>query len=462
MGNIFDPNGPGSDLMNFGFASMAAGGQPGATTLGALGEGGMGMNQAALQRAQTQLLSQQGQHTNLENQLVPYQMALMQAQARLYRRAAGDKPGNNGAGFNPSPAVGGSVSTTTREEPTRNNNPGNLRPPGSSTGFQSFASTDDGIGALKNDLLAKVTGKSNVMQGKKPTLFNVVSVYAPEGDNNDPQAYTQFISDKTGIKPFQRLNADDVDKIIPAIVQYEGASTVNPGTNNSIQNSEQTSNIPAVPGMTSEQSARSFLGDKGVVAEYEAQTAPYKAAAVKAAELPYAAKAKEEEATGTDTAAAKKTYASISSRIDNAKKIIGQMKTLSSQMPNRGPFDTEVWASKHLGNQKLESAVKSFENLNENLFTQELPGVIPPGSRLDIPIVNALQKASKVDPHASHQARLTVLTNLEGVLDNAKQNAAKNYGILSGTDIPGSSQSPVAQSVTHKWTPNGIVPIGTP
>lgn len=56
------------DLSNFSFATMAAGGR-GDSTLGALGEGGLAMNAAAQQRAQTQNIQSETTSRNLQNAL---------------------------------------------------------------------------------------------------------------------------------------------------------------------------------------------------------------------------------------------------------------------------------------------------------------------------------------------------------------------------------------------------------
>lgn len=57
------------NLTNFGFSTMAASQQPGITTLAALGQGGLGMNQSAQQQAQTQNMQQEGIGKKLNNAL---------------------------------------------------------------------------------------------------------------------------------------------------------------------------------------------------------------------------------------------------------------------------------------------------------------------------------------------------------------------------------------------------------
>lgn len=114
-----------------------------------------------------------------------------------------------------------------------NNNYGNLRPVGSSTGFRSFATPEEGISAMRDDLLAKVTGKSKAMaanygQNYRPTLNTVISTYAPPSEN-DTQNYINFVSNKTGINPDQTLTPQDLDSVIPAMVKMESGKDIQMG-----------------------------------------------------------------------------------------------------------------------------------------------------------------------------------------------------------------------------------------
>lgn len=459
-----DPN-TAQNLTDFGFATMAAAQQPGAHTLGAIGQGGIGMNQAALQRAQTQDIQSQAQSRQLQNQLLPYQMLKLKNEAKLFGSLTDDEPGDNpnspppNAGGQPWSPPLGSPAPSKQSSARPVNNPGNLRPVGSSTGFQTFDTPQAGMDAMRSDLLAKIGGSAS-MNGQPASLRNIIYTYAPPNENNSA-AYLENVSKQSGISPNKILTPEDIDKILPFMVKQEGNGAMLTDNQQAQRNLGQ-----GIPKPTKREMAMGLLGMPQLAAEqYKAETAGPVTAAQEAEKVKSAAPLKEAEKTGESAGEAKKTYASITSRIDNAKKIISEMKALSKNMPDRGPYDAQVWGSKHLGNQKLEASVKSFENLNENLFTQELPGVIPPGSKLDIPIVNALQKASKVDPHDSHTARLKVLGNLESILDKAKENAAKNYGILSGTEVPTAENTVAAaepMKVTHKWTPQGIVPIGEP
>lgn len=89
----------------------------------------------------------------------------------------------------------------------RNNNPGNLRAGGTTDdgGFTQFGSVEEGFAALERDLTAKLTGNSPATRGKlgrnAKTLLDVISVFAPREDNNDPDSYAQFVANELGISP---------------------------------------------------------------------------------------------------------------------------------------------------------------------------------------------------------------------------------------------------------------------
>lgn len=108
----------------------------------------------------------------------------------------------------------------------RNNNPGNLRPVGQSTGFQQFSSPEEGMNALKGDLLTKIKGNSKAMtanygQGYSPTITNIISTWAPPTEN-DTQSYINFVSQKMGVSPDDPLTPEQADALSQAIIQMEG------------------------------------------------------------------------------------------------------------------------------------------------------------------------------------------------------------------------------------------------
>jgi len=106
------------------------------------------------------------------------------------------------------------------------NNPGNLRPVGQNDGFQSFSSPQEGLDAMRQDLLLKIAGESPAMlskygEGYEPTLENLLSTWAPPTEN-DTQNYIDFVSSRTGLPANQALTEADLEAVMPAMVEMEG------------------------------------------------------------------------------------------------------------------------------------------------------------------------------------------------------------------------------------------------
>jgi hypothetical protein len=79
----------------------------------------------------------------------------------------------------------------------RNRNPGNLRPwkegqPKDDGGYRVFPSLVDGYQALLDDLEAKLHGSHGLTY--ESTLLDLLNVYAPAGDNNNPNAYAVAVA----------------------------------------------------------------------------------------------------------------------------------------------------------------------------------------------------------------------------------------------------------------------------
>lgn len=103
------------------------------------------------------------------------------------------------------------------------NNPGNLR--GHDGEFQAFKTPKEGYNALVRDLKIKVSGNSGMMKAKlgsnyKPTLKNVLRVYAPPSENNTKH-YIGFVSSRAKINPNKILTVSDVRKIVPHMIVME-------------------------------------------------------------------------------------------------------------------------------------------------------------------------------------------------------------------------------------------------
>jgi hypothetical protein len=89
----------------------------------------------------------------------------------------------------------------------RENNIGNVRPVGSSTGFQAFPTFDDGVaGTVKN--LRAYPGAFN--GGKPMTLLQIGERWAPKGDGaNDPAQWARNVSATAGVPVDQPIDMAD-------------------------------------------------------------------------------------------------------------------------------------------------------------------------------------------------------------------------------------------------------------
>ena len=118
-----------------------------------------------------------------------------------------------------------------------NNNPGNLRLAGQrgasdgEGGFARFNTPEEGVEALRSDIRAKITGNSPAIRGKlgrdAETLLDVISVFAPKEDSNDPNSYAQFVAKQLGISPNEPVAnlVNRIDELTRAFAQKESSST---------------------------------------------------------------------------------------------------------------------------------------------------------------------------------------------------------------------------------------------
>ncbi|KFC08320.1 putative bacteriophage protein [Trabulsiella guamensis ATCC 49490] len=109
----------------------------------------------------------------------------------------------------------------------RNNNPGNIRPVGGK-GFRYFDSALQGWEAMKNQLMRYFTGKTT---GRAlQTIQDIVSTWAPAGDNNDPKKYAQDVAKWMGVSPNAVLNLTDpntMGALMQSMARKEGYSNWN-------------------------------------------------------------------------------------------------------------------------------------------------------------------------------------------------------------------------------------------
>lgn len=92
----------------------------------------------------------------------------------------------------------------------RNCNPGNLRSSAFSTssdgGYAKFDSYFDGLFALLFDLWIKCDGRSSRRIKPESTLFELIEVWAPAEDSNDPAHYARVVAERLGVDVTQRIS----------------------------------------------------------------------------------------------------------------------------------------------------------------------------------------------------------------------------------------------------------------
>lgn len=96
----------------------------------------------------------------------------------------------------------------------QNNNPGNLRYVGQAGatqgagGFAKFPSYDAGVAALQNQI--------QIYAGQGLTIQQMMNIYAPASDGNDPNSYANTIASALGVSadtPLQSLSDDQLASI---------------------------------------------------------------------------------------------------------------------------------------------------------------------------------------------------------------------------------------------------------
>ncbi|QBX80180.1 hypothetical protein [Citrobacter tructae] len=107
----------------------------------------------------------------------------------------------------------------------RNNNPGNLRPVGG-TGFTSHESPLAGWMAMARQIRLYFTGKSAAAGFEKlQSIWDIIHKYAPASDNNDPEAYSNFVANMMGVGAKDTLNLGDPQQfsnLLQAMSRKEG------------------------------------------------------------------------------------------------------------------------------------------------------------------------------------------------------------------------------------------------
>lgn len=117
--------------------------------------------------------------------------------------------------------AGGTPSASAAPLGIRNNNPGNLRPVGASTGFQQFETMQQGLAALDKDL--QIKGGRGVN-----TIRKVISAWAPPSENNT-EAYIKTVAQRLGVPPDAALDMENPlvrQALSTAISLHENGSKV--------------------------------------------------------------------------------------------------------------------------------------------------------------------------------------------------------------------------------------------
>ncbi|EKA5655825.1 lytic transglycosylase catalytic [Salmonella enterica] len=145
----------------------------------------------------------------------------------------------------------------------RNNNPGNIRPVGGN-GFRFFGSALQGWEAMKNQLMRYFTGKTT---GRAlQTIQDIVSTWAPAGDNNDPKKYAQDVAKWMGVSPNTVLNLanpETMAALMQSMARKEGYSNWNsPLAYQAAGGSLNQQTVINVHGVNNPQEAANLIADK--------------------------------------------------------------------------------------------------------------------------------------------------------------------------------------------------------
>lgn len=109
--------------------------------------------------------------------------------------------------------------------PNRNNNPGNLRPSGASSGFRTFSSEQEGWDAMSNQLMMYFNGTSRAAGFKKlRTVNDIINKWAPPSEN-DTGSYVKEVASYMGVGANDEINLADPNvmaKLRTAMARREG------------------------------------------------------------------------------------------------------------------------------------------------------------------------------------------------------------------------------------------------
>lgn len=101
----------------------------------------------------------------------------------------------------------------------RHNNPGNLRPINSQSGFRQFSDMESGYNALIRDLELKLSGRSKFTNGDE-TLEELICIYAPPSENNS-KVYVAKVAAMLAAEITEPITNLDVHQLAKAIIYVE-------------------------------------------------------------------------------------------------------------------------------------------------------------------------------------------------------------------------------------------------
>lgn len=152
----------------------------------------------------------------------------------------------------------------------RNNNPGNLRFIGQNGaqqgdgGFAKFADPTSGFNALVGDLKSKMTGATSTGLTGNSTLQDLIGIYAPKGDGNDPVGYAQFVSQQLGVPINTPIGTLDPVKLATAIAHKEDIGYANKLAGTGLFTSMGGGNGTGTPDLTSPEGLAKAAAAAGV------------------------------------------------------------------------------------------------------------------------------------------------------------------------------------------------------
>ncbi len=139
----------------------------------------------------------------------------------------------------------------------------------------------------------------------------------------------------------------------------------------------------------------------------------------------------------------KKGIAGIDSRIQNAINILNDNIELAPKTFSGDAGKAQMKLEQSIANSGLyhPEGPKNqtlFEQNNANLFTQELPAIMAgmPGSRMDIPLINAIKSASQIPEYGTTEEKIAAGQNLKGLLYKYQQNVHNNAYLTGAGDVP--------------------------